>query len=64
MADFGFSTINEMVGQVDCLEMRDNISHWKYSRLDLSPIFYKEPASSYTGLYNTGRTGSWFIGCA
>jgi glutamate synthase (NADPH) large chain len=52
MADLGFKTINEMVGQVDCLDLRENISHWKYSRLDLSPILYKEPASEYTGLYN------------
>ncbi len=52
MADLGFRTINEMIGQIDCLEMRDDISHWKYSRLDLSPILYKEPASQYTGLYN------------
>ncbi|MCW3118977.1 MAG: glutamate synthase large subunit [Chitinophagaceae bacterium] len=52
MADLGFRTINEMIGQVDCLGLRENISHWKYSRLDLSPILYKEPASEYTGLYN------------
>jgi glutamate synthase (NADPH) large chain len=32
--------------------MRQDINHWKYSKLDLSPILYKEPASVYTGLYN------------
>jgi glutamate synthase (NADPH/NADH) large chain len=52
MAQLGFRTINEMVGQVDCLETRPDITHWKYSKLDLSPILYKEPASIYTGLYN------------
>ncbi len=52
MADLGFRTINEMVGQVDYLEQRENINHWKYSKLDLSPILYKEPTSLYTGLYN------------
>ncbi|RYY52762.1 MAG: glutamate synthase large subunit [Chitinophagaceae bacterium] len=52
MAELGFRTINEMVGQAQHLEMRENISHWKYSKLDLSPILYKEPASEYTGLYN------------
>ncbi|MEN9569395.1 MAG: hypothetical protein RL172_626 [Bacteroidota bacterium] len=52
MAQLGFRTINEMVGQADCLEMRQDINHWKYSKLDLSPILYKEPASVYTGLYN------------
>ena len=51
MAELGFRTINEMVGQVDCLETRTDIKHWKYSKLDLSPILYKEPASLYTGLY-------------
>jgi glutamate synthase (NADPH/NADH) large chain len=51
MAELGFKTINEMIGQVECLEMRDNIEHWKFSKLDLSPILYKEPASEYTGLY-------------
>jgi glutamate synthase (NADPH) large chain len=52
MAEMGFKTINEMVGQADCLEQRESIEHWKYSNLDLSPILYKEPASAYTGLYN------------
>ncbi len=52
MAELGFRTVNEMVGQVECLEAKENISHWKYSKLDLSPVLYKEPASLYTGLYN------------
>jgi glutamate synthase (NADPH/NADH) large chain len=52
MAQLGFRTINEMVGQVDCLEMREGIDHWKYGKLDLSPVLYKEPASVYTGLYH------------
>jgi glutamate synthase (NADPH/NADH) large chain len=51
MAELGFKTIDEMVGQVDALEMRDDISHWKYSKLDLSSILYKEPADATTGLY-------------
>jgi glutamate synthase (NADPH) large chain len=52
MAELGFKTINEMVGQVDCLEQKQNIEHWKYKQLDLSPILFKEPASAFTGLYN------------
>lgn len=51
MAELGYRTVNEMIGQVENLEVRDDISHWKYSQLDLSPILYKEPASLYTGLY-------------
>ena len=41
-----------MIGQVDCLEVRENINHWKYKKLDLSPILYKEPASIYTGVHH------------
>ena len=51
MADLGFRTVDEMVGQVENLEIRENITHWKYSKLDLSPILYKEPTSLYTGLH-------------
>ncbi|MEO6001209.1 MAG: glutamate synthase large subunit [Chitinophagaceae bacterium] len=53
MAELGFRTVNEMVGQVEYLEQRENITHWKYRKLDLSPILYKEPASLYTGLHKT-----------
>jgi glutamate synthase (NADPH/NADH) large chain len=53
MAELGFKTVNEMIGQVDCLEVRENITHWKYAKLDLSPILYKEPASPYVGLFNS-----------
>ena len=51
MAELGYTTIDEMVGQVENLEPREDITHWKYKKLDLSPILYKEPASPYTGLY-------------
>jgi glutamate synthase (NADPH/NADH) large chain len=51
MAELGFKTVNEMIGQVDSLEMRDDITHWKYKSLDLSAVLYKEPDSLYTGLY-------------
>ncbi|MBE7173585.1 MAG: glutamate synthase large subunit [Williamsia sp.] len=53
MAELGFRTVNEMVGQVEFLEPKDSISHWKYKKLDLLPIIYKEPASLYTGLHKT-----------
>jgi len=51
MADLGFRTVNEMIGQVDYLETRPGIDHWKFKNLDLSPILYKEPDSLYTGLF-------------
>jgi glutamate synthase (NADPH/NADH) large chain len=53
MAELGFRTVNEMIGQVDALSMRDNINHWKYKHLDLSAILFKEPADASVGLYQT-----------
>jgi glutamate synthase (NADPH/NADH) large chain len=53
MAELGFRAINEMVGQVDYLERRENITNPKYLKLDLSPILYKEPASKFTGLFKS-----------
>jgi len=53
MAELGFKTVNEMIGQVDALRMRDNINHWKYKNLDLSAVLYKEPADASVGLYQT-----------
>jgi glutamate synthase (NADPH/NADH) large chain len=53
MAELGFKTINEMVGQVDFLEKKENITHWKYRNVDLSPVLYKQPASEFTGLYKS-----------
>ena len=38
MAKMGFRTVNEMIGRVDKLKVRSNISHWKARTLDLSPI--------------------------
>ncbi|SDK28813.1 glutamate synthase (NADPH/NADH) large chain [Catalinimonas alkaloidigena] len=51
MAELGFRTVDEMVGQVQCLKMRDNIDHWKIKNLDLSPILAKESAGSEVGIY-------------
>lgn len=51
MAELGYRTVNEMVGQVDTLEMRDDITHWKYEKLDMSAVLFKEPESLYTALY-------------
>ena len=41
MAKLGFRTVEEMVGRVDKLKVRDNIDHWKAKTLDLSPILVK-----------------------
>jgi glutamate synthase (NADPH) large chain len=51
MAELGFKTMNEMVGQSQMLEKRTNIDHWKYKHLDLSKILYKEEAEDSVALY-------------
>ena len=53
MAELGFRTINEMVGQSDCLKFRDHVDHWKYKHLDLSPILYRERIGEEEGLYHS-----------
>ncbi len=55
MAELGFRTVNEMVGQVDCLEAVNRNDFWKYKGLDLSPILYQDRASIYTPLFNTEK---------
>jgi len=52
MADLGFRTIEEMVGQVECLEVNNTNRHWKTKKLNLSPILFKEPTSMYTGTHH------------
>lgn len=51
MAELGFRTVEEMVGQANCLQQKENTTHWKYSKLDLSKIIFYEPESAETGLY-------------
>jgi glutamate synthase domain-containing protein 2/glutamate synthase domain-containing protein 1/glutamate synthase domain-containing protein 3 len=41
MAKLGYRTMDEMIGEVDRLEMRKSINHWKASGLDLSDLLYK-----------------------
>ena len=41
MAQLGFRTVDEMAGQVDRLDSRPLVDHWKARGLDLSPILYR-----------------------
>ncbi len=41
MAQFGFHTLDEMVGRSDLLQMNDAIKFWKTKHIDLSKIFYQ-----------------------
>ncbi len=53
MAELGFRTVNEMVGQVDCLEKRPDIDHWKFKDVDVSAILYNESQDGKIGLFKS-----------
>ncbi len=40
MALLGFRTMDEMIGRIDCLNMRTAVDHWKARGLDLSAILH------------------------
>ncbi|TAH17767.1 MAG: glutamate synthase large subunit [Cytophagales bacterium] len=52
MAELGFHTVDEMIGQSNCLEMRQDIKHWKHKNLDLSAVLYRPPVTLEVGLFN------------
>ena len=52
MAELGYATINEMVGQSQSLQVRKDIKHWKYKNINLSTILYKETPKKEDGLFN------------
>ena len=51
MAQLGYRTINEMVGQVKHLEMREAIDHWKAKGVDYSKILYRPATGPEVGTY-------------
>ncbi|MES9924381.1 MAG: glutamate synthase large subunit [Candidatus Thiodiazotropha endolucinida] len=52
MAELGFRTWNEMVGQSDRLDMRKAINHWKAKGLDYSRLLAKPQAGPDVALFN------------
>jgi glutamate synthase (NADPH/NADH) large chain len=50
MAELGFKTLDEMIGHVDLLEMRPDISHWKARKLDFSALLSMAGRGSKTSL--------------
>jgi glutamate synthase (NADPH/NADH) large chain len=49
MAQMGFRSMDEMVGRVDMIEMREAIDHWKARGLDFSAILYNPQVPSRVG---------------
>jgi glutamate synthase (ferredoxin) len=53
MAELGFRTINEMVGQSQKLNMKKALDHYKAQGIDLSKILYKPEVPPQVKEYNT-----------
>ncbi len=55
MAQLGFRTVNEMVGQVQKLNHKKAIEHYKARGIDLTPILYQVNVPEGTKRYNTEK---------
>ncbi len=53
MAQLGFRTVNEMVGQVQKLDRKKAINHYKAAGIDLTPILHEVEVPAGTKFYNT-----------
>ncbi|HVJ20157.1 MAG TPA: glutamate synthase large subunit, partial [Polyangiaceae bacterium] len=51
MAQLGFRSIQEMVGHVERLRVRNDIDHWKASRIDFSDVLMPADARPGVGVY-------------
>ena len=58
MAALGYRTFNEMVGQMQMLDQRALVEHWKAKGLDFSKLFMKPPAAANTADLQVRGAGS------
>jgi glutamate synthase (NADPH/NADH) large chain len=52
MAAMGFRTFSEMIGQMQMLDRRQVIEHWKAKGLDFSKLFFKPRAPQGVSIHN------------
>src|SRR5205807_7997506 len=52
MATMGYRTFDEMIGQMQMLDKRNVIEHWKAKGLDFSKLFHKPEAPANVNIYN------------
>ncbi len=52
MSELGFRTFDEMIGQMQMLDQRRVVEHWKAKGLDFSKLFLKPKADKGTAIYN------------
>lgn len=55
MAEMGFRTFNEMIGQSQMLDKDNAITSWKTRGLDFTKLFYKPEIDKSVALYNNER---------
>lgn len=55
MAELGFRTIQEMVGRVQFLRVKDNLESWKAKKVDLSGILHPVTNAKGNTLYNSEK---------
>src|SRR4051812_40349315 len=55
MAAMGYRTFNEMIGQMQMLDQRKVIEHWKAKGLDFSKLFTKPIAPDSVGIYRSEK---------
>lgn len=55
LAELGFRTLDEAIGQVGSLDVAQAVDHWKAAGLDLTPILHQPDLSAFPGqtLYRT-----------
>jgi glutamate synthase (NADPH/NADH) large chain len=51
MAELGYRTFNEMIGQMQLLDQRRVVEHWKARGLDFSKLFYKPDAPKGVNIF-------------
>ena len=52
MAEMGFRTFDEMIGQLQMLDKRQVIEHWKAKGLDFSKLFFKPAAPNGVAIHH------------
>jgi glutamate synthase (NADPH) large chain len=52
MAEMGYRTFSEMIGQMQMLDKRHVIEHWKAKGLDFSKLFHKPHAPAGVNIFN------------
>jgi glutamate synthase (NADPH/NADH) large chain len=55
MAELGFRTINEMVGRVQFLKVKEGLQNWKAKKIDLSGILHPVTNPKDVTLYNSEK---------